>query len=462
MSVLWTSADTVEATGGRTTTAWQANGVSIDTRTIASGDLFVALKDIRDGHDFVAQALEKGAAAALVSYVPDDVPDDAPLLIVDDVLQGLEALGRFARSRIDGKVIGVTGSVGKTGTKEMLRMALSGQGNVHAAEKSYNNHWGVPLTLARMPRDTDYAVIEIGMNHPGEITPLARMADLDVAIITTVAAVHLEAFSGVDEIAHAKAEIFDGLKPNGTAVLNADLDTFKILNQAAEKATSNIVTFGALVGADFRLTGAFVSDTATKVVFDLMGQKVEFALSSPGAHFAMNALAVVAACDAVVSDLRGCIRDLGEWKTPEGRGARETIRIKDGIEIELLDDSFNANPVSMGAGLDILAQLQSKGQKVAILGDMLELGETEHSLHAGLAEHAAFRSVDEVHLVGPLMKSLFDVLPEDKRGLWIHQAEEELFAPIIECLGAGDTVMVKGSKGSKVSKIVDALRKMST
>ncbi|KKK79391.1 hypothetical protein LCGC14_2833990, partial [marine sediment metagenome] len=215
---LWTSTEAAQATGGRLTGDWQANGVSIDTRTLAPGDLFVALAAARDGHDFVAQALDAGAAAALVSHVPPGVAPDAPLLIVPDVLEALGALGRAARARTRARVIGVTGSVGKTSTKEMLRAALAGQGAVHAAEASYNNHWGVPLTLARMPRDTDFAVIEIGMSHPGEIAPLARMAAPHVALITTVAAAHLEAFDDLDGIAREKASIFEGLMPEGTAV----------------------------------------------------------------------------------------------------------------------------------------------------------------------------------------------------------------------------------------------------
>lgn len=460
MSMLWTSEEAVEATGGVSAAEWQANGVSIDTRTLQQGDLFVALKDIRDGHDFVGQALESGAAAALVSRVPDGVAKDAPLLIVDDVLHGLEALGRYARARIQGKAIGVTGSVGKTGTKEMLRSALSGQGHVHAAEKSYNNHWGVPLTLARMPRETDYAVIEIGMNHPGEIGPLSQMAKLDVAVVTIVAPVHLAAFSGVDEIALAKAEIFEGLKPGGTAVLNADLDTLPILEDAAVMANAEIIKFGNSQGADFRLTGAYVSDNATKVAFELAGQKIEYMLAAPGLHLAMNSLAVLAACDAVGANLEGCIADLATWTTPAGRGTRETVQLAGGGQISLIDESYNANPTSMASALSVLAQTQANGRKVAILGDMLELGATELTLHAELADLEAVKAVDTFHLVGNLMKGLYDVLPEDKRGEWVP-AVDDLSPKVGSILEAGDTVMIKGSLGSKVSKIVDVIRKMS-
>lgn len=460
MSVLWTRAEAVAATGGKSTVDWQANGVSIDTRTLQKGDLFVALTDVRDGHDFVAQALEKGAAAALVACVPDGVSSDAPLLIVDDVLQALGALGVTARARISGQVIGVTGSVGKTGTKEMLCTALSGQYRVHAAEMSYNNHWGVPLTLARMPCDTEIAVIEIGMNHAGEISPLAIMADLDVAVITTVAPVHLAAFSGIEEIARAKAEIFDGLKAGGTAVLNADIGTFQILCDAARSVDARIVTFGGAKGADIQLTAAYVSDQSTKVVFDLAGQKVAFILGAPGAHLAMNSLAVIAACDAIGADLSRCMTNLAIWTTPKGRGAREDVVLANGVSIELIDEGFNANPTSMAAALDVLAQIHAKGRKVAILGDMLELGETENALHVGLADLPGLKAMDVIHLVGPLMKGLYAALPEENRGLWIETADVAA-ARILDLLKPRDIVMIKGSKGSKVSKIVDAIRKAS-
>ena len=460
MSVLWTSAEAIVATGGVSASDWEAYGVSIDTRSLQKGDLFVALTDVRDGHEYVLQALEKGAAAALVTHVPDGFAADAPLLIVDDVLQGLEALGRAARARILGQVIGVTGSVGKTGTKEMLRTALSGQYRVHAAEMSYNNHWGVPLTLARMPPDTQIAVIEIGMSHAGEISPLAVMADLDVAVITTVAPVHLAAFSSVDAIAQAKAEIFDGLKADGTAVLNVDIDTFHILHDAAQANDARIVTFGGTKGADFQLTAAYVSDQSTKVVFDLAGQKIEFTLGAPGAHLAMNSMAVIAACDAVGAKLSTCLQNLSTWTTPAGRGRREAVMLANGVSIELIDEGFNANPTSMAAALDVLSQIHAKGRKVAILGDMLELGDAEKELHVGMADIPALKAIDVIHLVGPLMQGLYAALPQKNRGLWIENAELAA-AKVEDLLKSGDIVMVKGSKGSKVSEIVDVIRKIS-
>ncbi|MFK5998358.1 MAG: UDP-N-acetylmuramoyl-tripeptide--D-alanyl-D-alanine ligase [Rhodobacterales bacterium] len=459
MSVLWTSEEAARATGGTSVAGWLASGVSIDTRTLQKGDLFVALGDQRDGHDFVAQALAKGAAAALVSRVPDGVAKDAPLLIVADVLQALGALGRAARARMGGKIVGVTGSVGKTGTKEMLRSMLAGQGRVHAAEKSYNNHWGVPLTLARMPRDTDFAVIEIGMNHAGEIAPLARMAQIDVAVITTVAPVHLAAFSGLDAIAQAKAEIFEGLKPGGVAVLNADLATLPILQAAAHKANAQIVHFGSSKTADFRLMGTYVSDDATKVSFNLAGQKVDYVLGASGAHLAMNSLAALATCDALGADLKGCLAGLAQWKIPAGRGAREQVLLAAGGKITLIDESYNANPTSMAAALEVLAASDFGGRKIAILGDMLELGKTEAALHQGLAALEAIKALDQVHLVGPLMRGVYRALPVDKRGQWADDVAA--IAPnVAGLLKAGDTVMVKGSLGTGLSKIVDVIRKM--
>ncbi|HGG64998.1 MAG TPA: UDP-N-acetylmuramoyl-tripeptide--D-alanyl-D-alanine ligase, partial [Rhodobacteraceae bacterium] len=290
MTVLWTSEEAVAATGGRTTCNWQATGVSIDTRSIAAGELFVALKDVRDGHDFVAQALEKGAAAALVSHVPEGVAEDAPLLIVPDVLQALEAMAVAARVRTSAKVIGVTGSVGKTSTKEMLRSVLERQGQVHAAEMSFNNHWGVPLTLARMPADSDFAVIEIGMNHPGEIAPLARLARPDVAMITNVVAAHMAAFDGIGGIAREKASIIDGLETGGVAVVNGDLDTSHILTGYAKDKGAECVTFGIEESNTHRLLNVQQAGGMTVVRGLIAGAETLFKINSLGEHFAMNAL----------------------------------------------------------------------------------------------------------------------------------------------------------------------------
>jgi UDP-N-acetylmuramoyl-tripeptide--D-alanyl-D-alanine ligase len=466
---LWTSTDAATATGGRNTAAWHASGVSIDTRTLTKDDLFVALKDVRDGHDFVAAALEKGAAAALVSRVPDGVPPDAPLLIVPDVLRGLEALGAFARARTEAKVVGVTGSVGKTSTKEMLRAILSGQGRTHAAEASYNNHWGVPLTLARMPVETDFAVIEIGMNHPGEIAPLARLARLDVAMITTVAPAHLEAFDSVEGIAHEKASIFDGLKPGGTAVFNADIPTTPILRAKALAAGAVAVSFGSVDTADWRLVDVRIGDEATVCRATRRGEPILYKVSSPGRHFALNALGALAVAEALGADPMIAAHDLGRWAPPAGRGQRERIML-DIVEetfFDLIDDAFNANPASVAASLDVLIAAKpvdgigrvGGGRRIAILGDMLELGPTEAALHAAIARHPGLAAVHVIHCVGPRMKALHAALPRAQRGEWV-ETSAELVPRVRSLIDAGDILLVKGSKGVKVSLVVDVLRKM--
>lgn len=465
---LWTASDAAVATGGRAQGNWQAAGVSIDTRTIAPGDLFVALKDVRDGHDFVAQALEKGAAAALVSYIPAGVRADAPLLIVDDVLAALEKLGQAARARTDARVVAVTGSVGKTSTKEMLRDVLRAQGRTHAAEASYNNHWGVPLTLARMPADTEYAVIEIGMNHPGEIAPLARMARPHVAMITTVAAAHLEAFENIEGIADEKAAIFEGLEPGGTAIINADLPTTLILLEKARSLGAKIVTFGE-ASHDYTLTRVSLSDDKTVVQAQVGDTGVIFKINSAGRHFAMNGLGVLAATDALGGDSDMAAMDISGWQPPAGRGTREVVALDEADEdltFDLIDDAFNANPTSMTAALEVLAAATpkdgigrvSKGRRVAILGDMLELGPDERTLHKDIAKLPDIAELHVIHCVGPRMRYLWQALPPPKRGRQVDTARE-LADQAHRIIDAGDVVLVKGSKGSRVSLVVEALRK---
>jgi len=466
---LWTSVDAARATGGAVTRDWSASGVSIDTRTLREGDLFVALKAERDGHVFVAQALAKGAAAALVSRVPDGVAANAPLLIVKDVLAGLEALGKAARARTKARVIGVTGSVGKTSTKEMLRVVLAGQGRCHAAEASYNNHWGVPLTLARMPVETDFAVIEIGMNHPGEIAPLARLARPHVAMITTVAAAHLEAFENLNEIAFEKASIMQGLEPDGVAILNADIATAPVLGRVAAGLGVRPCWFGA-TAADWHLGRVRITDSATVVQAEHKGQPVLFKLSVPGRHFAMNALGVLAAAEALGADVVAAALDIAAWQPPSGRGTRERLVLdpaRGEDYLDLIDDAFNANPTSMAAALEVLAASAPrdgvgriyKGRRVAFLGDMLELGPDEIALHEALARDPSLEAITTVHCAGQRMRALWEALPEGQRGLWTATATE-MTSEATRLVDSGDVVLVKGSKGSKVSLVVDAIRKL--
>ncbi|MEO0999884.1 MAG: UDP-N-acetylmuramoyl-tripeptide--D-alanyl-D-alanine ligase [Pseudomonadota bacterium] len=463
---LWTAEAAREATGGAGPGGWTASGVSIDTRSLEPGDLFVALTDRRDGHEFVGAGFAAGAAAALVSRVPEGVT--GPCLVVPDVLEGLRGLARAARARTRAKVIGITGSVGKTGTKEMLRAALAPQGRVHAAERSFNNHWGVPLTLARMPAESDFAVIEIGMNAPGEIAPLSRLARPDAAMITTVAAVHMEAFESLAGIAREKSGIFAGLAPGGTAILNRDIGTYAIQHRGARAAGARLIRFGARGRPEFRLRGVTVTETATAIEARVRGRPLLFKLGAPGRHLALNALAALAAVEAVGGDLARAAMALGQWRAPEGRGARLCIALGDEAldgEILLIDESYNANPASMEAALDLLAVAEPRddvgrvptGRRVAFLGDMLELGRDEAAMHAALAALPAMARIDRVHCAGPLMRHLHDALPRRLRGLWCADAAT-LAAEARRLVDAGDVVMVKGSNGSRIAQVVDRVR----
>jgi UDP-N-acetylmuramoyl-tripeptide--D-alanyl-D-alanine ligase len=466
MSALWTRDDAVLATGGEAVGPdWAASGVSIDTRTLQPGDLFVALQDVRDGHDFVGAALEKGATAALVSRRPEGVPKDAPLLMVDDVLSALEKMGAAARARTKAQVIAVTGSAGKTSTKEMLLHVLAKQGRTHAAEASYNNHWGVPLTLARMPEDTEFAVIEIGMNHPGEIAPLAKLARPHVAIVTTVAAAHLEAFDSVADIAVEKASIFQGLEPEGAALFNVDVETASILKDEANLRARRLIGFGESADASLQAERLTLTADASVVEGRFDGQPFLMKVGAPGRHFAMNALAVFGAVHVSGADADIAAMDIGSWHAPVGRGLRQQVQI-DPVEdktVDLIDDAFNANPASMAAAFEVLAAVTpgQGGRRLAILGDMLELGADELDLHAELAGLPAMADLDEVHCVGPRMRALYDALPTDKRGRWCDTAED-LASTAHRLVAAGDVVLVKGSKGSRVSLVVKAIKALQS
>ncbi len=456
--MLWTAEEARTATGGHTPVDWSVNGISIDTRTLQPGDLFVALKAARDGHDFVAQALEKGAGAALVTHVPEGVDADAPLLIVDDVQSALEALGQAARLRTNAKVVAVTGSVGKTSTKEMLTSMLGDQGKTHAAVASYNNHWGVPLTLARMPRDTEFAVIEIGMNHPGEIAPLAQQARPHVAMVTTVAAVHLEAFEDVEGIAREKAAILTGLEPGGTAVLNGDVATSSVLAEAAKAQGCATQWFGK-TSATHKLVSVAAEGEATLAQVSIADQAYALSIQSLGAHFAMNALGALACVDALGADLDRAVQSLAMWSPVPGRGARLQLPWDDGT-LTVLDDSYNANPTSIAAALGVLALVPAGGRKIAVLGDMKELGPDEVAMHQALADLDALAEIDTVHGVGPLMTHLHAVLPTGKRGQ--HWAStKDVIAQLPSQLKAGDVLLAKGSLSIGLGKLIDALRDIS-
>jgi UDP-N-acetylmuramoyl-tripeptide--D-alanyl-D-alanine ligase len=437
-------------------------GLSIDTRTIKLGEAFFAIQgENRDGHDFVDAALKAGAGLAVVSRAKAPaMPQGAPLLIVADVLDALNELAQAARARSRAKIVAVTGSVGKTTTKEALRLLLGKQGATHASAASYNNHWGVPLSLALMPQATQFGVFEIGMNHAGEITPLTRLVRPHVALITTIAPVHLEFFGTLEAIADAKAEIFLGVEPGGAAVLNADNAQFAHLKAAAQKAgIARIVAFGEREDAAARLLKASLQSETSTVQARILGHDVTYKLGAPGRHVVENSLGVLAAAELLGADLALAALALADLKPPTGRGERITLDVPGG-SILLIDESYNANPTSVRAALALLGQVQvaGMGRRIAVLGDMLELGPEGAALHAGLAEAVLTQRIDCVFCAGPLMKSLWDALPSERRGGYAATSAA-LEAELLGAVAAGDAIMVKGSLGSRMGPIVKALRR---
>ena len=449
MSTLWTQADLSAATGG--VAGFAATGVSIDTRTLRRGDLFVALVgENGDGHAYVAAALAKGAAGALVHRVPEGLPADAPLLRVPDTLAGLQALGAHARARFGGRVVAVTGSVGKTTTKEMLRAILGAAGPTHAAEASYNNHWGVPLTLARLPAAAAFCVCEIGMNHPGEILPLARLAAPHVAVITNIERVHIGHLGSLDAIAAEKAAIRAGLAADGIAVLPADSPVLPIL-LATPGGSARL--FGMAETADARLLDSVSGPDSNDVTASVRGTLVHFQLGAAGRHMAMNAVAALLAADAVGVDPLYAAAALAGFAPVGGRGARRPIAVAGGTAL-LIDESYNASPASVRAALSVLA-LQPAARRIAVLGDMLELGADGPAEHSGLLPTVA-SAADLLFTCGPLMRGLFESAPPHLRGA--HAADSAALAPVVTAaLRPGDAVLVKGSLGSRMKCVVSTL-----
>ena len=435
-------------------------GISIDSRTLAAGEACFAIQgDARDGHDFVAAALARGAALAVVAADRRAaMPADAPLLVVADVLQGLIDLAKASRARSTARIVAVTGSVGKTSSKEALRVALSADGETHASAASYNNHWGVPLSLARMPARAAYGVFEIGMNHAGEITPLVKLVRPHVAIVTTIEPVHLEHFGSLEAIADAKAEIFAGVEPGGSAVLNRDNAQYARLAAAARAAgVSRIVRFGEHAEADARLVKLALLADGSTVRATILGDDVTYKLGAPGRHVAINSLAVLAAAKLAGADLALAAIALAGLEPPSGRGARVALTLAGGTAT-LIDESYNANPASMRAALALLAQtpVGARGRRIAVIGDMLELGPEGAAMHAALAEMIADCKVDLVFCSGPLMRALWDALPAALRGAYAPDSAA-LQPQVLAAIEAGDAVMIKGSLGSRMGPIVRAL-----
>ncbi|MGR4841835.1 UDP-N-acetylmuramoylalanyl-D-glutamyl-2,6-diaminopimelate--D-alanyl-D-alanine ligase [Rhizobium sp. LARHSG275] len=463
MSWLWTTEDMIAAMAGRPfgTPPEGITGISIDSRSISLGEAFFAIKGDRvDGHDYASMAMANGASLLVVSEarLPAMGRLTVPMIVVEDVLAALGRLGLASRERSKAQIIAVTGSVGKTTTKEMLRHVLSPSGKVHASVASFNNHWGVPLTLARMPEDTDYGVFEVGMNHPGEIRPLVAMIRPDVAIITTIAPAHLGNFKNIKEIAAAKAEIFEGLEPGGHVVLNRDNDQFNFLDRTAQShGIEHIHSFGQHAKAEFRLAEFNGSDENSTLWLTIGGETLEVALGAPGRHIAENALAALGVVRIVGADMQKAIEALATLKPEKGRGKRHRLSIGSG-SFTLIDESYNANPASMRAAIALLAASEptGRGRRIAVLGDMLEMGDYAQKVHTDLAVPLLAAGIEHVWLAGAEMATLKESLPESVH-VEYRENTSELTDYVLNSVAPGDVLMVKSSLGIGFGKIVAAL-----
>ncbi|ESY79740.1 UDP-N-acetylmuramoylalanyl-D-glutamyl-2, 6-diaminopimelate--D-alanyl-D-alanine ligase [Mesorhizobium sp. LNHC221B00] len=463
MNLLWTSEALVAAMDGRPLGPMPEgiSGISIDSRSLQPGNAFFAIKgEAMDGHDFATAAIKAGAGVLVVAEgkLPSLGRLTAPIVVVEDVLVALEKLGVAARARSQAKIIAVTGSAGKTTTKEALRHVLSAVGKVHASAQSFNNHWGVPLTLARMPVDCDYAVFEIGMNHPDEIRPLVKMVRPHVAIVTMIAAAHLGFFRNLDEIAKAKAEIFEGIEPDGAAILNRDDARFKLLDKMAHAAgVEHVYGFGENARSTFKLTKCELHADHSDIAARIGGHDMIARIGAPGRHMVQNVLAVLGAAHLVGADLDKVVLALADLSAERGRGKRHVLRHPGG-PITLIDESYNANPASMAAAMALLntTPVTGEGRRIAVLGDMLELGDHSAKLHAALADLIVGTGTQTVFLGGPEMKALAEALPTEIQTEY-RAGVAELKPVLVAALKPGDVVMIKSSKGIGFAKLVDAL-----
>lgn len=458
---IWLAEEAAAATGGRLigADAWLASGVSIDTRSLAPGDLFVALKDVRDGHEFLAQAFVSGACAALISD-PDKAQGLGPCLLVGDVLVALRKLGETARDRGEAKRVAVTGSVGKTSTKEALALCLAASGPTHRSVKSYNNHWGVPLTLSRMPRSSRYAVFEIGMNHRGEIAPLTKLVKPHAALVTTIAPAHVENLGSLENVADEKGDVYTGLEPGGAALIPNEAPHARRLIEAAERNGANIIRFGRDEGCEARLLKFEMVEGGSLAEADILGRAIRYRIGAEGAHWALNSVAALAAVDVIGADLHAAAHALGDLRAADGRGAALKVHAGFGSFL-LVDDAYNANPTSMAAAFATLGARAPGpgGRRIVALGDMLELGPDARAYHAGLVAPLDQAGVDLVFCAGPLMAALNEALPPTRRGGYAGSAEA-LIPLLAAALRAGDIVLVKGSNSSRMGLVVDALAKL--
>ena len=471
-NILWNSNDAAAATGGKNTSNWVATGVSIDTRTLKTGDIFIAMSDSRDGHDFVVQAFKKGASAALVSHIPDNICSSKPLLIVEDVKLALRDLALFGRMRFTGKVIAITGSVGKTSSKDMLGTVLSHFGKISKAEKSFNNHIGVPLTLARIPPDSDFVIVEIGMSGKKEIAPLSDLVRPNIALITDVSEAHLASFKSVSEIAKEKSDICTGLQSDGYCIVSRDSNKYSSLLKYLKVFGVKIITFGQNKFSANKLTKTVIKNNKTCATVNLQnGIEFFFKVNSTGSHHAKNALGIICVLEVLAIDITQAIFRLSNWFPESGRGSVINIKCKRRFaarSFTIIDETYNANPASMAAAVNVLANFYVESndtkshcrvRRIAILGDMLELGFRASIKHAELADKLNFENIDIIHCIGLNMKFLYEKLPDSKKGKWVKTVKD-FEGSVSELVKDKDIIMLKGSNGVGLYSLLEELKAM--
>lgn len=466
MKNLWNAKEIASATQGTTTGDWTVNSVAIDSRSLEKEALFIALMgEHMDGHDYVKNALENSANGALVSKIPEGfAADDSRLIIVENTQIALQQLGIAARTRSHAKFIGVTGSVGKTGCKEMLAQALATQGTTYVTKGNLNNHLGVPLTLSNMPKEVDYAIVEMGMNHTGEIAKLSGWVKPDVSIITTIDAVHIEFFDSVEAIADAKSEIFLGMGGKGVAILNADNAHFVRCKKHAEKAgLDRVLSFGTGADALCKMLRYSIEDDHSVIEAQIAGTKLSFALGTIGKHWALMSVAVLGAVDALSGDVAKAAEAFAHFVEPAGRGQIRKLTVKGG-HLHLIDDSYNASPVSMRGAFDKVSEIRAASKPpvrtLVVLGDMLELGESSQELHVGLVPSLINNQIDLVFAAGSFMRHLYDALPEAMQGAYDPTAGG-LAPKVSGAIKPRDIVLVKGSHGMHMNEVVHAIEETS-
>lgn len=460
---MWNREELLAATQGTISgNIGNVSSVNIDSRQAQKDAVFIAINgEQHDGHDYVADVLNKGASAVIVSKIPVNISPDAPLILVKDTYQALLDMAKYARQRYVGKIIGVTGSVGKTGTKEALYHVLSHFGKTYATKGNLNNHFGLPLSLVNVSKAIQYCILEMGMNHAGEIAFLSRIAQPHVAIITTVAAAHLEFFANIEAIADAKAEIMEGIPPTGTIILNKDNPYFSRLEQhAIQKRIQHIETFGADVAATCRLQSYQSRAQGAAVQANIHDATLQYHLATSGKHWAMNSLSVLAVAYALGIDITHAAAQFSTFEEPAGRGKIQPLTLQDARDVVIIDDAYNANPASMQSAIEKLSELRNTHanlpRTIAVLGDMLELGATSTALHVALLDILLREKINKVFLTGTYMKALYDVLPESLKGGYAETAAQ-LAKILLPALQHGDYILLKGSRGSKMDIIKDVI-----